>query len=110
MEITRATRLSDPIKENRPLTGSRRREMMESMGYHDATASVISESWKEAYSPAALERLREMMAEESAPQELLNMSDEDLLQAIGALREGKLTVAGLLMTGKPGPLQRSGSG
>lgn len=29
------------------------------------------------------------------------MSDEDLLQAIGALREGKLTVAGLLMTGKP---------
>ena len=88
-------------KENRPLTGSRRREMMESMGYHDATASVISESWMEAYSPAALERLREMMAEESAPQELLSMSDEDLLQAIGALKEGKLTVAGLLMTGKP---------
>ena len=41
-------------KENKPLTGSRRREMMESMGYHDATASVIAESWKDAYSPAAL--------------------------------------------------------
>ena len=87
-------------KENKPLTGSRRREMMESMGYHDATASVISESWKDAYSPAALERLREMMAEESAPQELLRMSDRDLLQAIGALKESRLTVAGLLMAGK----------
>ena len=74
-------------KENKPLTGSRRREMMESMGYHDATASVILETWKDAYSPAALERLREMMAEEAAPQELLSMSDEDLLQAIGALKK-----------------------
>lgn len=87
-------------KENKPLTGSRRREMMESMGYHDATAATISESWEKAYSPAALERLREMMAEEAAPQELLRMRDEDLLQAIGALKEGRLTVAGLLMAGK----------
>jgi hypothetical protein len=27
---------------------SRRREMMESMGYHDATSSVIAESWEAA--------------------------------------------------------------
>lgn len=87
-------------KESRPLTGSRRREMMESMGYHDATAVFISENWKEAYSPAALERLREMMAEESAPLEMQRMSDGDLLQAIGALKEERFTVAGLLMAGK----------
>ena len=87
-------------KENKPLTGSRRREMMESMGYHDATATVIAEHWKDAYSHAALERLREMMSQETAPLELQRMSDEDLLQSIGALQEGKLTIAGLLMVGK----------
>ena len=87
-------------KENKPLTGSRRREMMESMGYHDATAAVIEEQWKEVYSPAALERLREMMSQETAPLELQRMSDEDLLQSIGALKEGRMTIAGLLMVGK----------
>lgn len=87
-------------KENKPLTGSRRREMMESMGYHDATATVIEEHWKEVYSPAALERLREMMSQETAPLELQRMSDEDLLQSIGALKEGRMTIAGLLMVGK----------
>lgn len=87
-------------KENKPLTGSRRREMMESMGYHDATASAIAEQWKDVYSPAALERLREMMSQETAPLELQRMSDEDLLQSIGALKEGRMTIAGLLMVGK----------
>ena len=87
-------------KENKPLTGSRRREMMESMGYHDATATAIAEHWKDAYSPAALERLREMMSQETAPLELQRMSDEDLLQSIGALKEGRMTIAGLLMVGK----------
>ena len=87
-------------KENKPLTGSRRREMMESMGYYDATATAIAEHWKDAYSPAALERLREMMSQETAPLELQRMSDEDLLQSIGALKEGRMTIAGLLMVGK----------
>ena len=87
-------------KENKPLTGSRRREMMESMGYHDATASAIAEQWKDVYSPAAREPLREMMSQETAPLELQRMSDEDLLQSIGALKEGRMTIAGLLMVGK----------
>ena len=88
-------------KENRPLTGSRRREMMESMGYHDATAAAIDENWKEVYSPVAMERLREMMAQETTPLELQRMSDEDLLQSIGAIKEGKMIIAGVLMVGKP---------
>ena len=93
-------------KENKPLTGSRRREMMESMGYHDPTAATLSESWNEVYSPAALERLREMMSMENAPLELRRMRDEDILQAIGALKEGKMTVAGLLMAGKASVIEK----
>ncbi|MBQ6472276.1 MAG: ATP-binding protein, partial [Victivallales bacterium] len=87
-------------KENKPLTGSRRREMMESMGYHDATATVIEDHWKNAYSPAALERLREMMVQGTTPLELQRMNDEDLLHSIGALKDGRMTIAGLLMVGK----------
>ena len=88
-------------KDSVPLTGSKQREMMESMGYHDATSSYISERWQEACSPAAMECLREMMAREAAPDDLRLMSDQDLLQSIGALRDGRLTIAGLLMAGRP---------
>lgn len=87
-------------KDSVPLTGSKQREMMESMGYHDVTSSYISERWQEAYSPIAMECLREMMAREAAPEDMRLLSDQDLLQNIGALREGKLTIAGLLMAGK----------
>ena len=87
-------------KQSMPLTGSKQREMMDSMGYHDVTAMTIRESWTEVLSPMAMECLREMMTNETAPEDLKQMSDQDLLQSIGALREGKLTIAGLLMIGK----------
>lgn len=87
-------------KESMPLTGSKQREMMDSMGYHDVTATTIEEPWKEAFSPVAMECLREMMAQEAAPEDMKQMTDQDLLQSIGALKEGKLTTAGLLMVGK----------
>lgn len=53
----------------------------------------------------AMECLREMMINEKAPEDLKQMSDQDLLQSIGALKEGKLTIAGLLMVGKNEPVQ-----
>ncbi len=93
-------------KDSKPLTGSLRREMMEQMGYHDLTATFIAVNWNEIYSPAAMERLREMMAQESAPMEMQRMNDEDLLQSVGALKDGKLNIAGLLMIGKPSLIEK----
>lgn len=87
-------------KQSMPLTGSKQREMMDSMGYHDVTAMTIRESLVDSLSPMAMECLREMMINEKAPEDLKQMSDQDLLQSIGALKEGKLTIAGLLMVGK----------
>lgn len=40
-----------------------------------------------------------MMSEEHAPDTLLKKSDEDLLKSIGALKDGKLSIGGLLIVG-----------
>ncbi len=87
-------------KDSVPLTGSRQRDMLESMGYHDVTAACVPERWQDAVSPAAMECLRDMMATESAPDDMRRLSNQDLLTSVGAIREGKLTIAGLLMAGR----------
>lgn len=46
-----------------------------------------------------MERVRTMMSQEHAPDTLVSMSDEDLLKSIGALKDGKLTIGGLLVVG-----------
>lgn len=87
-------------RDSMPLTGSKQREMMDSMGYHDVTAGYISEAWQDACSPVAIECLRQMLVQETTPDDLQQMNDYDLLRSIGAVKEGRLTIAGLLMTGK----------
>jgi len=47
-----------------------------------------------------MERLRDQARQEQAPTDLLRKSDLDLLGAIGVLRDGQLTRAGLLIAGQ----------
>lgn len=82
-----------------PFTGSMRTEMFSLKGISDFTANVIEVSWKECFSAVAMERIRTMMSQEHEPDTLINMSDEDLLKSIGALKDGKLTIGGLLVIG-----------
>lgn len=86
-------------KDCMPLTGSMRREIFDRSGNSDFTANLTDVCWKDCFSPVAMERVRNMMAEEHAPDILIRMSDEDLLESIGALKEGRLTFGGLLLVG-----------
>ena len=84
-----------------PYTGTLRRKMMDTSTQMDYTAEIIHEDWKNLFSHAAMERVREIMSKERVDEGLLTLSDEDLLRSIGALQENYLTKGSLLLVGKP---------
>lgn len=89
-----------------PLTGTLRRQMIETEGQADITAEIVPEDWKSIMSPSAMERIREMMSAERGSEIFNNMNDEDLLTSIGALKNNFLTKGGLLLVGKPDAISR----
>lgn len=89
-----------------PLTGSLRRRLMAETGESDVTSLPVEGRWQSMTSPAALEKLRATAAAERAPRELLELSDEGLLEHLGCLREGQLTRAGLLLCGSADAIHR----
>jgi len=86
-------------KECQPLTGSLRRKISIETGESDFTAETIKAAPKTLLSPSAFEQLRNIAAQEKAPDDLLQLADIDLLAALGLLRQGKLTRAALLLSG-----------
>lgn len=82
-----------------PLTGDLRDRLMVERGDADVTAITLSEPVGSLLSAAALERLRDLARQESAPSDLLRKTDLDLLGALDVLRDGQLTRAGLLLAG-----------
>ncbi|KAB8136808.1 transcriptional regulator [Gracilibacillus oryzae] len=93
-------------KECIPFTGTLRRQMVGASTEMDYTSEIIYEDWKELFSPSAMERIREIMSKERVDQTLLTLSDKDLLESIGALRDDFLTKGALLLVGKPDALSR----
>lgn len=93
-------------KDCLPLTGTLRRQMVETTGQVDLTAELVYEDWKTIISPSAMERIREMMSAERAPETLKELSDEDLLVSIGALKGNNLTKGAILLVGKPEAIMR----
>jgi len=83
-----------------PLTGTLRRRIMVETGETDLTAVEIPDRPSSAISAVAMEQLREASRKERAPEDLLKLTDLDLLAAMGVLRNGRLTRAGLLLSGK----------
>lgn len=83
-----------------PLTGDLREKLMVERGDADFTAAIVPEPARSLISAAAMERLRDQARQEQAPIDLLRKSDLDLLGAIGVLRDGQLTRAGLLIAGQ----------
>ncbi|MDK2563284.1 ATP-binding protein [Romboutsia sedimentorum] len=93
-------------KSSEPLTGSIRGNILTETGDSDFTAELTNENYKDVISPSAMEKIREIMEKERAADELKAMSDEDLLNSIGALRENKLTKGALLLVGKEQSIQK----
>jgi ATP-dependent DNA helicase RecG len=87
-------------KECQPLTGTLRRRVMVETGETDYTATTVPGTPASHVSASAMERLRSVARQERAPEDLLGMTDHDLLANIGVLRHGALTRAGLLIAGK----------
>ena len=88
-------------KDCKPLTGSLLRQLRDKVGLRDQTATLlpIEESFK-AISPAALEILRREMRQMGAPGDLLACNDQDLCSKLGFFKDGRLTLAGLLVAGR----------
>ena len=87
-------------KDCQPLTGTLRRRIMVETGETDFTGQEVPGPARSHLSASAIEQLRDAAKRERAPDELLKLGDADLLSALGVLREGRLTRAGLLLAGR----------
>jgi ATP-dependent DNA helicase RecG len=93
-------------KDCQPLTGTLRRKIAVETGETDFTAELVHTPLKEVLSPTAMETLRNLARKENAPQDLLQMEDLELLQALGLLSRGQLTKAGILLAGSETAIRR----
>ncbi|WP_412518794.1 RNA-binding domain-containing protein [Staphylococcus simulans] len=93
-------------KDCLPFTGSLRRKMIDTTCKIDYSEELIHEDWHTIISATAMEIIREFMTKEQVDNELLMLSDEQLLTAIGGLKNGYMTKGALLLTGKPQAIEK----
>src|SRR5690554_5748058 len=82
-----------------PLTGTVRRKISVETGETDYTAEPVAPVDSSLLSATALEALRNQASRERAPEDLLRLSDAELLSTLGLIKQGKLTRAAILLTG-----------
>lgn len=88
-------------KDCKPLTGSLLRQLREKAGLSDPTAIILAiDEPLKAISPTALEILRREMKTMGAPSDILACDDSDLCRKLGFFKDGRLTIAGLLIAGR----------
>jgi ATP-dependent DNA helicase RecG len=75
-------------------------------GAIDWSAEPIEGLSRDALNPVEIARLRNTLRALRPQSDLLSLSDDDLLNAIGALSEGQVTRAGLLLVGQRDVLAR----
>jgi len=88
-------------KHCKPLVGSLLRQLQAGAGLSDLTREMFPlHEPMAAVSEAALDVLRREMRRFQAPEELLKLPAADLCTKLGILREGRLTLGGLLVVGR----------
>lgn len=92
-------------KDCKPLTGSLRRKLEARWTADDYTAETVSGRPDALISAAAMEGLRTAAAAENAPGELLALTDDELLTAVGVQANGRLTRAALMLAGSEAALR-----
>lgn len=88
-------------RDCKPLTGSLMNYVRESAGLADQTSRTLPlPDPLGGLSPAAVEILRREMEMAGAPDELLRYADRELCTRLGIIRDGRLTLGGLLVAGR----------
>ena len=93
-------------KDCQPLTGTLRRKISVETGETDFTAETVALADNSLLSPVAMETLRNLARNERAPDDLLRLSDLDLLSTLGVIRDKYFTRAALLLGGTEEALRR----
>ena len=86
-------------KDCQPLTGSLRSKISVETGDTDYTAETLGPMDEKLFSATAMETLRNLAKAERAPEDLLQLSDFDLLNTLGLIRNGQVTRAAVLLAG-----------
>jgi ATP-dependent DNA helicase RecG len=89
-----------------PLTGATLARMIASGGDVDLSASPVEGSTPGDLDGSALEKARERLRAQPSTSRLAEMSDADLLEALGLAVGGELSQAAVLLFGKPGVIAR----
>lgn len=92
-------------KESKPLTGSGLLTLLTSHAGHDPSARVLEDAkWKDL-DPAEILRLREVLRSNDR-HSLAGLSDARLIEALGLGSDNELTLAAVLLLGRPAALAR----
>jgi ATP-dependent DNA helicase RecG len=86
-------------KDCKPLTGSMRLESEILAGKFDFSAQIVKGKWRDLISPAAIEFLRGELKKQHLPEDVLKLSDEELLKNLECIEGSHLNNAGLLIVG-----------
>lgn len=86
-------------KDCQPLTGTLRRKIGVETGETDYTGESVAAANSQLLSFTAIEALRNQARKERAPDDLLRLTDIELLAALGLVRHNRFTRAALLLAG-----------
>jgi ATP-dependent DNA helicase RecG len=86
-------------KDCQPLTGTIRKKIAVETGETDYTAECVAKVDESLLSAVALENLRNQAKAEKAPDELLALSDIELLNSLGLITKNKFSRAVILLAG-----------
>ena len=92
-------------KESKPLTGSGLRTLLTGHAGHDPSAQALAEAKWTDLDPAEILRLREVLRSNDR-HGLAGLSDARLVEALGLGSDEVLTLAAVLLLGRPGALAR----
>ena len=92
-------------KESKPLTGSGLRTLLSSGAGHDPSAQVVPDAEWTDLDPDEILRLREVLRSRDK-HDLAGLSDTRLVEALGLGTRGELTLAAILLFGRPTALAR----
>ena len=93
-------------KECHPLTGQTLARLMASGGQRDPTAEIVPRAKEEDLDPGEIAALRNVIPREAQGANLAKLTDRHLLEALGLFSKEGVTLAGLLVVGKPEAIAR----